>query len=429
MQVVRRLDLPATVAAFASVVIVAAFGLQEFAFSDYEVEVLPAAQRLADGDVSGFIARLPGYFGAVILQAPFGLVGGRIGSDADLWTFRFLALPGLAALGALGAVLGSVVANAKGGAWGTLAGVVSAVAVTGAPFAVRAETVGHPEELLITGLVVGAVYAGMCGRPILAGTLVGLAATGKPWALVAVPVVMLAAKDRRGATRSIVSMLVAGALLAAPVLVAHGARGSVGLVPTETGAIFKPAQAFWFVGSENPVDAAARTGRGTVYSTATAPYADRLASEWAGRVSHPLIILVAVLLAAAYRRGPRRPGRDFDLLLLLSAVLWWRCVLDTWNADYYALASLVALASWSAARGRVPVLALGATALAWMTFRGPWSWWNLTPDTHTAIYLAWAVPLGIGLAWSAVSPTSRSWLSLPARAKRRSAQRVTVTAE
>jgi hypothetical protein len=406
MRVFRHLDVTATIAAFASVIVVAALGLQEFAFSDYEVEVLPAAERLAASDFSGFVSRLPGYFGAVILQAPFGLAGGWLGGDVDLWTFRFQAIPGLFALGGLGAMLGSVVANAQEGTRGTLAGVASAVLVTGAPFAVRAETVGHPEELLVTALAVGAVWAGVYGRPAVAGVMVGLAATGKPWALVAVPVVLLAAKDRRHMARCLVAMAVAGALLAAPVFVAQGPRGSVGLVPTETGAVFKPAQVFWFFGPENPVTQAARSGEGTVYSTTTAPYADRLASDWAGRASHPLIILVAVVLAVGYRRRPRQPGLDADLILLLAAVCWWRCVLDTWNADYYALGSLVAMASWSAARGRVPVLATIVTAAAWITFRGSWSWWTLTPDIHTAIYLAWAVPLGIGLSWRALSPIS-----------------------
>ena len=222
----------------------------------------------------------------------------------------------------------------------------------------------------------------------------------------AVPVVLLAAEDRRGLARSMVAMVATGAVLAAPMVLTHGAGGSAALVPSATGTIFKPAQAFWFFGPENPLSAETRTTSTAAYSTTSAPYADRLTVAWAARVSHPLIVLVGLALAAAYLRRPRDTRRSPDLLLLLAAALWWRCVLDTWNADYYALGALVAMAAWSAARGRAPWLAIAATAAAWISFRGPWAWWNLTPDAHTAVYLAWAVPLGLGLAWRAVAPDS-----------------------
>lgn len=93
-----------------------------------------------------------------------------------------------------------------------------------------------------------------------------------------------------------------------------------------------------------------------------------------------------------------------DLLLLLAAVLWWRCLLDTWNADYYALGGLTALAGWSALRGRFPTTALVATVAAYVSFLGAGAWWNVSPDLHTAIYLGWALPLGIGMSWAAVAP-------------------------
>ncbi|MDO9408249.1 hypothetical protein [Patulibacter sp.] len=401
--------------ALAATTLVAAFGLQEFAFSDYEAEVLPAAQALGDGDVTLFLSRLPGYAGAVEMQAPFGLLGGLVGGDTDLWTWRFQALPGLLLLLCLGAVLGSFVAEQVGGVRGTLYGGLSALMVAGSPFAMRAEVMGHPEELLISGLAISAVLAAIRGRMIPAGILIGVAAAAKPWAVVAVPVVMLAAQDRRALAVSISSMVLAGVALTSPALLVHGVGGTAGLVPTAGGDIFKPSQAFWFFGSENPVGHAARSAAGTLNSTAGAPYADRLAVGWASRISHPLIVLVAGALALLYARRPLNTRRGPDLLLLLAAALWWRCVLDTWNADYYALGALLTLAVWSAIRARAPWLAIAVTVAAWITFRGPAAWWNVTPDAHTAIYLAWAVPLGVALSLRAVAP--ERWRRLVASIK------------
>jgi hypothetical protein len=404
------------IAALAAAVGVAALGLQEFAFSDYEAEALPAVERLVSGDVAGFLSRLPAYGGALLLEAPGALFGSLLGGDQALWTWRAQAVVGLLLLAVLGALFGSMLAARLGGASGTVAGAVAAGLIAGSPFAVRAETVGHPEDLLVVGLLLAGCLAATRERLGSAGALVGLAAVAKPWALIGVPVVLVAAQTRTEFVRTFVLMCVAGAVLAAPMVVAD----AIGIGPhrlgTSSGAIFKPAQIFWFFGADNPVDHATRAAGGRGFDAAMAPYADRLPPSWASAWSHPLILLLAPAAAAVYRQH-RVPGRqrDDDLMLLLAALLWWRCLLDTWNADYYALGGLTCLAAWEVMRGRIPVVAIGLTVIAWVTFRGAGAYWATSPDVHTAVYLAWSIPAGSLLLWRAVSPgsarTARSGLA------------------
>jgi hypothetical protein len=173
-----------------------------------------------------------------------------------------------------------------------------------------------------------------------------------------------------------------------------------------TSGIFKPDNVFWFAGRPNPEWQQVQrstTTRLFQRDATQAGWAQRLEPAWAAKVSHPAIVAFAVLLAAAFwRRRPRLAGRD-DLLLLLSAVCWWRCLLDTWNVHYYALAALLALTAWGARRGRPPVVAGVATTLAWTTFQiFPAS--DITPDLHTALYLAWALPLGVGMVARLLAP-------------------------
>lgn len=394
-------------AALAGTLLVAVQGLQEFSFTDYQAEVLPAVDRLVVGDIPGFLTRLPAYAGSVILDAPGAVLGASLGGDRDLWAWRLQAVPGLVLLLVLGATLGWAVARRLGGSKGTVWGAVTAFLIAGSPFAELAETTGHPEELLVVGIAVVGVLMAVRGQFITAGILIGLAVVAKPWAVVAVPIVVVAAENRRETLQMLVPMFLAGTALAAPTLIAQGVAQATAISHAPTVGIFKPSHLFWFFGDTN----SAWNPDGLVRSQETdvvqAVWAQRLPVAWASRVSHPLIVVVAVLLAILYRLR-RSPGhrRSPDLLLLLAAGLWWRCLLDTWNTNYYALGALVALAAWSAARGRPPVPALAATCLAWLTFQGAWSSSNTTPDIHTAIYLAWGVPFGIGMAWRAIAPRS-----------------------
>jgi hypothetical protein len=382
-------------------------GLQEFAFTDYETEALPAVDRLVAGDAAGFLTALPGYGGALILQAPFALLGHALGGDADLWAWRLQALPGITALFVIGVVLGIRVNRSIEGPAGAAWGCVTAAFASATPFAMVAQNYGHTEEALVAGFVVLGVLLAARGNLALAGVLVGLAAAAKPWAIVAVPVVLLAAADRRELFRVSTAVVIAGLLLTVPTFAAGGTGKVVASAHTSTSGTFRPDNLFWFAGSTNP-DWQPRSPApddsvvGGVVTNAPG-WAQRLEPAWAAKVSHPAIVAFAVLLAAAFwRRRPRLAGRE-DLLLLLSAVCWWRCLLDTWNVHYYALAALLALTAWEARRGRPPVVAGVATTLAWTSFQiFPAS--DITPDLHTALYLAWALPLGAGMVARLLAP-------------------------
>jgi hypothetical protein len=141
---------------------------------------------------------------------------------------------------------------------------------------------------------------------------------------------------------------------------------------------------------------------------------DRSASPvWIGEVSHPLILLMGVVLATILWMGRRRragsgaPISERTALLLLTLLLLLRCVLDTWDAVYYPLPFIFALLAWEV-RGssvRPPVLALSCTVLAWISFE--WSPAHLSPDAQAALFLAWTLPL-VGLL--AVELYAPGWL-------------------
>ena len=97
-----------------------------------------------------------------------------------------------------------------------------------------------------------------------------------------------------------------------------------------------------------------------------------------------------------------------------------RCLLDTWNTDYYAVSFLFALLAWDVHQNGRPKITAVATVLTWVsfvTFRN-----STSPDFQAAFYIAWALPLAIGLTWRAA--TGRWPVSLPAPTASRS-QRAT----
>lgn len=412
-----RTPTPATtawivLAALVGAAAVAFLGLRDFSFNDYEVEALPAVHRLVAGDLAGFAAALPGYGGSLVLQGPFAIVGHQIGPDHDLWAWRAQGLPGMLLLVGLAIHLGRRVSVGVPGRAGVAWGAVTALLVAGAPFAALAQQTGHTEEVLVAGLAVAAVLRASHGHVVSAAALIGLAAAAKPWAVIGVPVVLLAATDLRVLLRATVACIVCGALLLTPAALSGGATKVTAAAHATTSGIFKPDHVFWFAGKTNPEWTAIQQNR-TVTSfqrdATQAAWAQRLEPAWAGRLSHPAIVVFAVLLAAAFW-GRRGRGEDEDLLLLLSAVCWWRCLLDTWNVHYYALGALLALAAWEARRGRPPLATCLVTTLAWTTFQiFPAS--KITPDLHTALYLAWALPLGLGMIARLLAPAASAELA------------------
>jgi hypothetical protein len=363
-------------------------GLKGFAWSDYESESRPAFDALVHGHVLGFLRLAPAYGGSLVLRAPFALLPSLWGGGS-LAVYRMVALPCLLALGALGVWL-AVQMRSRG--QDRLAASVALALCVVNPVAVYALEFGHPEDLLCTALSIAAVACACGNRPVWSGALVGLALATKAWGLIALAPVLVALPAHR--PRAAVAAALCAALVLAPLALARpGDRlGSSGAAAAQTGTLFQPWQAWWWLGSSSKV---VRSTSGQV----RAGY--RAAPAWVSRIAHPLIVLLAIPLSLLWLR--RRSSEPWDALGLLALLLLARCVLDPWDNVYYALPFLLALTAWEAlARRRPPLLGLLATMMVPLTFNLVPSY--LSPDGQSAFFLAWVLPLAAVLALAVYRP-------------------------
>jgi len=371
-------------------------GTQSIAFSDYEIEAEPAAVALAAGELGRFADLAPAYGGSLVLRAPFAWAAGALGFGADLGLYRALVLPALLAAGLLAVWLWRCARSTGApGAW-------LALVLAGAnPFSLRALEVGHPEEVVGAVLCVAALLLALRDRAVAAGVLLGLAAANKPWALLAALPVLLALEAGRGRC-ALLAAGVGGALMA-PLLIAGSAVQSLASATENKTEIFQPWQVFWFFGEHT----------GPVYGLLGEKEGFRAAADWAQAISHPAVVLVGVAVALAWWPRRRRDGA----LALLALVMLTRCLLDTWNTDYYAVPFLLALLAHEVvARHRAPYATLVVTIALWTCF-------ELLPtaDVQAAAFLAVAGSTWIALALAAFAPELAARLSRAAheRAARR----------
>ncbi|HTA34185.1 MAG TPA: hypothetical protein VK721_12250 [Solirubrobacteraceae bacterium] len=385
--------------------VMAWLGLIGFAWSDYETEAQPAFAALTHGHVLEFLRLVPAYGGSLIERAPFALLPGLWGGGA-LAVYRAVAAPCLLATALLGVWL---LARMRGVGSPRLARAVTLGVCVANPLTLRALEVGHPEELLGACLCVAAVLlaAGRSPgreRPLLAGALLGLAIANKEWALLATGPVLLALPPGRR-LRCLASAGVAAALVLVPLaLVSSGgflASTRAAAAPSAS-VIFQPWQLWWFFGHHGaPVHG--------LFGAAKPGY--RVAAAWAGTLSHPLVLVAGLAIAASlWPRARRGALAERDALLALALALLLRCLLDTWDTSYYTLPFLLALLAWevSSEPRRPPVLALACTVLAWISFQ--WLPEHATADLQSAAFLAWSVPLAawLGLRLFSVGHRARA---------------------
>jgi hypothetical protein len=384
-----RRNAVAAMGAAAGLAIVAWYGLVDFAFSDYDNEVAPAYYALTHGHLLTFLHLTPAYGGSLILRAPFALLPGLWGGG-ELAVYRSVAVPCLLAAGALGVWL---VARMRSLGLGTLARATALGLCVASPITLRALEIGHPDELLGAVLCVAAVLTALTGRATWSGVLLGLAIANKQWALVAVPPLLLALPGQRLRTL-VVTAATAGVILAPLVILAPQHFVTANRAASSTGTIFQPWQAWWFTGSFGHV---VRGANGLV------KIGYRSSPGWISGITHPLIVVMAVPLSLLWMRVRRATSSREDVLLLLALILLLRCVLDPFNNIYYALPFLIALLSWETlAARRIPVLTLGSTAVLWLIFQKLPG--QISPDLQSLAYLAWALPLGFGLALRLYAP-------------------------
>jgi glycosyl transferase family 87 len=312
----------------------------------------PGIDALLDGHVARFFAVQPLMgLASILLRLPFAGLADAFGGGA-IATYR---------AGALACLLGPIVLGVylfrrmrEGGRPPLEAFLVAAICVAN-PMTWHALRSGHPEEALAGALVVGGVLtAGE--RPLLSGALIGLAIGTKQWALVAVPVAVVAAPQRR-AMLGFVAIAVAACLLLPGPLANHDAADTARKVVADAHTL-NQVNAWWPLAQTRPLE-------GTDASIHTLP----------GRLTRgdvaPLVPVVAFLLALAFwrRRDARVDRCTEQALAVLALVLVARCALDPGNQWYYQTGLLLALFAWEGlARFRLPLISLLAAASYWALF-------------------------------------------------------------
>ena len=237
------------------------------------------------------------------------------------------------------------------------------------------------------------------GRGVLGGLLLGCAIATKQWGvLAALPALAAAPAEARVklvAATALTAIAFTAPMLAGnperflqvqraassadPQYILDGAKGS-GL----PGAHVTPTNVYL------PFAFSYEHERGTIY----------LQDERISRLSHPLIILLAVpLTLLLWRRG--RPGVR-QALQLLALLFLARCVLDPMSLDYYhvpSLVSIAAVAAFGTARdARFALLSVAGLAIAYAV--PTFSMYELSRDAYAknAVYLAIVLPLAWALA-------------------------------
>jgi hypothetical protein len=322
---------------------------------DYQVHGLvsgdnagPALDALVHGQPAAMASVQP-LMGlvSILWRAPFaGAAVWLGGSDQLVYQFGVAAclLP-LAAL--LVWLVGRAASPAQLGA----AVLAVAVIVVG-PATTQALRLGHPEELLATVLATGAVLAAGQDRRLWASALLGMAIGTKPWAVLAVPCVLLALPPSRAA---LVAVAVGAAAVAAP---------TVALLPLSDMTSFRAAKKI--VGgftATNPLSlwwpVSPSTDGGPVVHTL--PLALTRSGAAAAAFS---FAFGAIWIYARRVGGGRRPAVDGLALLALVGLV--RCLGDPTPVTYYLLPVVIPLALWEAGvQKRLPIwAALVSIALA-----------------------------------------------------------------
>jgi hypothetical protein len=388
-----RANAPTAAAIAAGLAVLSWLSLYGFAWNDYDNEAAPAVRALTEGHVARFLSLAPAYGGSLVLRAPFALLPG-LWHGGDLAVYRMIALPCLLAAGALALWLA---ARMRAMGHGPLARVTALGLCVASPVMMRALELGHAEEILAAVLCVSAILIARSGRAGWAGLLLGVAIATKAWTLLAVLPVLCALPSRRWRALTIAVAVVA--LVQAPLYLSHShtAVGG-GAIATQTGAIFQPWQAWWWLGAHGQVvrglDGQIKPGY-------------RTAPGWLSAITHPLILGLALPLTLLWLR--RRGSRSSEPLGLLTLLLLMRCVLDPWNNIYYSLGFLSALLVWEVlSRRRPPLLTLASTALVWVSFQELPG--RVSADAQSAAYLAWSLPLLGGIALWLYAP--RTWARL-----------------
>ena len=318
---------------------------------DYPGDGAPAVDALASWRIGDFISAQPlmGPF-SILVRAPFA----ALADGGELSAYRLGSFPCVLAAGLLGLYLAGIARRRRVGLLGQA--LIVALCLLN-PLTFEALEMGHPEEILTAALVVGAVAVAAEGHVGRATLLLGLALATKQWAVIAVLPVLMALPARQirvaaGAAAIAIALTLPG-FLAAPTQFLE-MQGNA----ANTKQIVD-AWSVWYAAAPEVTQQIDVGGE-------TVAVQRRLLPEELGHLSHPLIVLTALLLPLllAVRRGSfRLSGSDAMALLALLALL--RCGLDPVNNLYYHVPFLLAVVGWDAASTRgLPVRGLVAFGIA-----------------------------------------------------------------
>jgi hypothetical protein len=356
---------------------VAWFGAGGHAPGDYHNDYAPAMDALLNGHVGSFFNHLPrnGAGGSVVLRAPAALVAKLLGGS-QLEIFRAGALLCVTSLAGLGIALARQM-GAAGRSRHAGAAVVALCVLT--PAVLDAILFGHPEEPLGASLCVAAVLLAGAGRSSLAGIALGLAVINKPWGVLAITPVLLAAPSAREALAAGWRAAVIVGLWLAAAYAGSSTQFGRAVLGASTSVVAHPVDLWW------PLAHLHRAPNVT-----PAYFPPQLVADHA----RELAVLLAIPLSIPLVRQPRRSTNS--CLALLATLLLTRCLLDPSNHVYYQVPFVIALTAWEARSRGLPVLSLLATLgffLVFHTVSGTGSLW-----AQYVFYLAVALPLLVVVA-------------------------------
>jgi hypothetical protein len=366
---------------------------------DYPKDAGPTIQALLDGDFGAALANQP-LMGAlsVLIRLPFAAAADLAGGG-DLLAYQLGSIPCVAAAGVLGLAIARWMERRGASRAACIATVVFSMVN---PLTREALALGHPEELLGGALCVGAVLAALRGRSTRAGVLLGLALATKQWALIAVLPVLAAAPARRLRVAVLAGAL--AAVLTVPLVIGNlSGFSETAKLAAYGGESVHPWNVLWpLVGTEDRVISIGDEQR--VVTVRGIP-------AWLARLTHPLIVALALPLSAAWWFSRRRTPDD--VLGLLALLFLLRCLLDPVDNAYYHVPFLLSLIAWEGlVRRGLPLVSILSSATIYYTiYKAGW-----TDDLalRNALYLAATMPVA---AWLAVR------LYVPRRASRRSVAR------
>lgn len=324
---------------------------------DYVLEAADAIRRAADGDLlSLYDGHIPPLMWplALVVRVPFVVIGQLLGiSAADIYgevgprdqlvqtQFALGSVGTLALTGTLVALaVAYVMAGRRGlGRWAFAFACGGLVAWN--PMSLNAVAWGHPEEVLMAGLLACGVVLLARGRWLSGAVAVGLAVATKQPALLVVPALFFMVPVGRRLKATAVGAAAAAVVTVPFIVTSLGAFVSQNHSATQTSASYQPLspQSLWYPS-------------GTLLEEASA-------------YSHLIIAVavIAVTLLVAWRHQWQLPAEAGAALVVV--VMGIRCWGDSYNIAYYTTALVVAIASLEIVRG--------SSASLWRAF----PWWSL----------------------------------------------------